>query len=260
MRVMKYSALSQALTLALFMALATPAWAHFGMIIPDRNIIEKNDPKTVNLHYLFWHPMENQGMDLARPVEAGCLFAGQKVDMLASLKEKKVGQRVIWSAGLPIRKPADYVFYMSPAPYWESAEDKFIVHYTKTVVSALGVQEGWDQPVGQKVEIIPLTRPYGLYAGNAFSGRAVFKGKPLAGAEVEVEFYNPDGKRKAPGDTYVAQVVKTDLNGQFVWSFPWPGWWGLAVLTDDDQTIKRDGQDKKVEVGGVLWVYVHPVK
>jgi cobalt/nickel transport protein len=249
-----------ALALTLGLALAAPALAHFGMIIPDRNIVGKEDPKTVNLHYLFWHPMENQGMDLAKPLEAGCLFAGQKVDMLASLKEKKVAQKTTWTASLAIKKPADYIFYLNPAPYWEPAEDKFIVHHTKTIVSALGAQEGWEQPVGQKVEIIPLARPYGLYAGNAFSGQVLFKGKPLAGAEVEVEFYNEGGKRKAPGDAYTTQVVKTDLNGQFTWSFPWAGWWGLAALTDDDEPLKKDGQDKKVEVGGVLWLYVHPVK
>jgi cobalt/nickel transport protein len=248
------------LTLVVCLALAVPACAHFGMIIPDRNIVDKNDPKTVNLHYLFWHPMENQGMEMARPVEAGCFFAGQKVDLLPFLKEKKVAQKSTWIARLPINKPADYVFHMTTAPYWEPAEDKFVVHYTKTVVSVLGAQEGWDQPLGQKVEIIPLTRPYCLYAGNVFSGRVLFKGKPLAEVEVEVEFYNPAGKRKAPGDAYVVQVVKTDANGQFVWSFPWAGWWGMAALAGDDEPMKKDGYDKKIEVGGVLWLYVHSAK
>jgi cobalt/nickel transport protein len=117
------------LTLALGLALAAPALAHFGMIIPDRNIVAKEDPKTVNLHYLFWHPMENQGMDMAKPLEVGCLVAGEKADMLASLKEKKVAKRTTWTASLPIRKPADYIFFLTPAPYWEPAEDKFIIHH-----------------------------------------------------------------------------------------------------------------------------------
>ena len=246
--------------MALALTLAAPAAAHFGMIIPDRSIIAKDDPKSVNLHYLFWHPMENQGMDLARPLAVGCLFAGQKADLTPSLKEKKVGQRLTWVASLPIRKPADYIFYMDPAPYWEPAEDKFIIHHAKTVVSALGAQEGWDQPVGQRVEIIPLTRPYGLYAGNSFTGRVLMKGQPLANCRVEIEFYNLDGKRKPPAEAYTAQVVKTDAAGQFTWTFPWAGWWGLAALTEDDQPMKKDGQDKKVEVGGVLWLYAAPVK
>ena len=69
-----------------------------------------------------------------------------------------------------------------------------------------------------------------------------------------------NGKRKAPGEAYVAQVVKTDANGQFTWTLPWSGWWGFAALTEDDQKMQKDGQDKAVEVGGVIWIYAHPVK
>ncbi len=247
------------LSLSLLWA-APPAAAHFGMIIPERNTVEAKDPKTVGLSFMFWHPMENQGMDLAQPAEAGVLVGGKKTDLLPGLKAQKKGQRQTWAGSLTIKQPGDYIVYMNPAPYWEPSEDKFIIHYTKTVVSALGLMEGWDQPVGQKIEITPLTRPYGLWAGNSFSGRVVFKGQPLANADVEVEFYNPDGKRKAPGDPYVAQVVKTDANGQFTWTLPWPGWWGFAALTEDDQKMQKDGQEKTVEVGGVIWIYAHPVK
>ncbi len=236
---------------------AQPALAHFGMIIPDRPLVEKEDPKTINLQFRFWHPMENQGLELGKPQEAGYMLGGQKHDLLASLKEVKVQGHATWAASLPIKKPGDYIFYMTPPPYFEPAEDKFIIHYTKTVVGVLNKQEGWDNPVGQKMEIIPVTRPYGLYAGNTFSGQVLFKGKPLANSEVEVEFFNADGQRKAPGEAYVAQVVKTDANGLFTWGLPWPGWWGFAALTEDTQTMKKDGKDKKVELGGVLWVYAH---
>ena len=37
------------------------------------------------------------------------------------------------------------MFYMEPKPYWEPAEDCFIIHYTKTVVTAFGDDEGWDR-------------------------------------------------------------------------------------------------------------------
>ncbi|MFH1035157.1 MAG: DUF4198 domain-containing protein [Pseudomonadota bacterium] len=239
---------------------AQPAYAHFGMIIPERNLVGKEDPKTIHFQMRFWHPMENQGLELGKPLEAGYLLGGQKHDLLASLKEAKVDGHATWAGSLAIKKPGDYVFYLTPPPYFEPAEDKFIIHYTKTVVGVLNLQEGWDQPVGQKMEIMPLTRPYGLYAGNAFSGRVLFKGQPLADCEVEVEFFNSDGKRPAPGEAYVSQLVKTDANGVFTWALPWPGWWGFAALHDDDQKVKKDGHDKSVELGGVLWIYAHPVK
>ena len=53
-----------------------------------------------------------------------------------------------WSADYQIRRPGDYTFFLTPSPYWEPVEDKFIVHYTKVCVNALGLEQGWDQPLG----------------------------------------------------------------------------------------------------------------
>jgi nickel transport protein len=248
-----------AMSVAVLVLIASPAWAHFGMIIPDRNLVGKSDPKVINLQLMFWHPMENHGMNLAKPQAAGVMLEGKKRDLTGQLKPAQLRGKQIWTLSLPIRRPGDYIFYMTPQPYWEAAEDCFIIHYTKTVVDALGYEEGWDRPVGTKIEIIPLSRPYGLWAGNSFTGKVLYKGKPLAGTAVEVEFFNPQGKHHAPADAYVTQVVNTDQNGVFTYAMPWGGWWGFAALTTDDAKLKKDGKDKSVEVGGVIWVYAHPV-
>jgi len=243
---------------ALVLIMASPALAHFGMVIPDKNLVGKSDPKVVNLQLMFWHPMENHGMDLVKPQEGGVLLDGKKTNLTNRLEPRKVQGKTTWTLSQKIRRPGDYIFYMTPQPYWEPAEDCFIIHHTKTVVDALGAEEGWDQPVGSKIEIIPLARPYGLWAGNSFTGQVLYKGKPLAGAPVEVEFYNPAGKKTTPANAYITQVVNTDQNGVFSYTMPWAGWWGFAALTTDDVKLKKDGQDKAVEVGGVIWVYAHP--
>ncbi|MCB2227028.1 MAG: DUF4198 domain-containing protein [Desulfarculaceae bacterium] len=246
------------LCLALLCLAASPALAHFGMIIPDKNLVGKSDPKVVSAKLMFWHPMEDVGMSLAKP-RAGVLLDGKKTDLSDSLKPLSLGGKQAWSLSLPIRRPGDYILYMTPQPYWEPAEDCFIIHHAKTVVDALGAEEGWDRPVGTKIEIIPLTRPYGLYAGNSFTGKVIYKGKPLAGAMVEVEAYSPGGKRRAPAPAYITQVVNTDQNGVFTYTMPWGGWWGFAALVTDDAKLKKDGKDKDVELGGVLWLYAYPL-
>ncbi len=247
--------LTAALTLCLL--LTTPALAHFGMVIPNANLL--NRPGVVSLDYRFWHPMEGQGMNLVKPSEAGVLVKGKKTSLLPLLKEKKVSGFTTWQAQYPVKAPGDYIFYMTPQPYWEPSEDCFIIHYTKTVVDALQAEEGWDAAVGLPMEIVPLSKPFGLYAGNSFTGRVLYKGKPLANAEVEVEFYNAGGKLKAPAGAYVTQLVKSDGNGLFSWSIPWPGWWGFAALrTAEDFKLKHEGKDKDVELGGVIWIYAHP--
>jgi len=246
------------LALAALFALAVPALAHFGMVVPDKNIVAKDGAKSVALDIRFWHPMENQGMNLEKP-RLELWARGKKQDVSAALAPVTMDAKQAWKADWAVKAPGVHVFAMTPPPYWEPAEDKYIIHLTKTVVAALGDDDGWDKPVGLKLEIAPLVKPFALYAGNVFTGKALFKGKPLANAEVEVEFFNKDGKLKAPDDAYVTQTVKTDASGVFSYAAPWEGWWGFAVLHDDDVKMKKDGKDKAVELGGVLWVYFHPV-
>jgi cobalt/nickel transport protein len=75
---------------------------------------------------------------------------------------------------------------MEPKPYWEPAEDSYIVHYTKTYVSAFDDDAGWDAERGLRTEIVPLSKPFGLWEGNVFQGIVKLAGEPVPYAEVEV--------------------------------------------------------------------------
>ncbi|MFZ5426590.1 MAG: DUF4198 domain-containing protein [Thermodesulfobacteriota bacterium] len=246
------------IALVFVLAFALPASAHFGMVVPDRNLAGKDGPKAVELDIRFWHPMENQGMNLEKP-KLETITGVKRQDISQLLAENPVDGRKAWKATFPVKSPGVVTFAMTPPPYWEPAEDKYIVHLTKTIVSAFGDEEGWDKPAGLKMEIVPMVKPFALYAGNVFTGKVLFKGKPLANADVEVEFYNKDGALKAPDGAYVAQTVKTDAGGVFTYAAPWAGWWGFAALTDDDVKMKKDGKDKPVELGAVFWAYFHPL-
>jgi cobalt/nickel transport protein len=149
---------------------------------------------------------------------------------------------------------------MEPEPYWEPAEDCFIVHYTKTVVTAFGVDEGWDAEIGLKTEIVPLSKPYGLYAGNVFQGIVKMDGKPVPYAQVEVEYYNEDRKAEAPTAYMITQTIKADQNGVFTYAAPKAGWWGFAALGTAKENLKYRGEDKEVEIGAVIWVRFHDWK
>ena len=197
-------------------------------------------------------------MELVKPNKCDVVINGKKKDLLSSLKETKVMDRKAWTVNYKINRPGVYSFYMEPKAYWEPAEDCYIVHYTKTIVAAFGYEEGWDRRVGLKTEIIPLTRPFGLYAGNVFQGIVMLDGKPVPCAQVEVEYYNKDGKAKAPTDYMVTQVIKADKNGVFTYAAPVAGWWGFAALNSADYKLKHNGQDKDVELGAVLWVKFEP--
>ena len=236
------------------------AGAHFQGLIPSDDMITQSEDKTISLGLIFFHPFEGHYMNMVKPGQFGVLFRGKKESLLNTLTEKKAGGFSTWQTTYKARRPGDCIFYVEPRPYWEPAEDCFIVHYTKVIVNAFGVEEGWDEEVGLKTEIIPLTRPYGLYTGNVFQGVVKVKGKPAPFTEVEVEYYNKAGKLKASADPFITQVIKTDVNGVFTYAMPRAGWWTFAALNEDDEKIIHEGKPKSVEIGAVLWVKTHDMK
>jgi cobalt/nickel transport protein len=204
-------------------------------------------------------------MEMAKPKQFGVMTGGAKTDLIDTLtqaKAKGAGQKEglsYWKTEYSIKRPGDYTFYVEPEPYWEPAEDTFIVHYTKVCVNALGLEEGWDTPLGLEAEIIPKTRPYGLWTGNVFTGQVLIKGKPAADVEVEIEYLNSSKENRKPvhlpSDPFITQVVKTDSNGLFTYAMPRAGWWGFAALSTADRTINKDGADKPVEIGAIYWIH-----
>lgn len=243
----------------LLLVLSGQAMAHFGMVIPSTPVVEEQDGATITVELSFSHPMEMVGMPLAKP-SIQVIVDGKAEDIGNTLQAVKIMDNEAWRIQYTIARPGVYAFVMEPQPYWEPAEDCFIIHYTKTYVAAFGEEEGWDEPVGVKTEIVPLTRPFGNYAGNVFQGMVLLDGKPVPGAEVEVEYYNRDGKYAAPNEYLVTQVVKADANGVFTYGIPFAGWWGFAALNTSDEKMVRDGESKDVELGAVLWAeFVSPV-
>lgn len=232
-------------------------YGHFQMIVPSANIVEEQKYSSIALELLFCHPFEGTMMNMVKPVQFGVFINGEKKeDLITTIKENKIDGFSTWKTDYRLKQPGDYVFYLEPAPYWEPAEEKFIVHYTKTVVNGFGLQEGWNTEIGLETEIIPLTRPYGLYAGNIFCGLVKVNGKPAPFTDVEIEYYNIDKKYTAPSEPFITQVVKTDGEGVFMYAMPKPGWWGFAALSER-KTKLLNPQDKKeypVEIGAVIWV------
>ncbi len=228
--------------------------AHFGMVIPSDNMVMQDDSRKVELVLSFSHPFEMNGMPLVKPLEFFMVKDGKKQDLNAALQETKVMGHKAWKTGVAIKRPGAYTFVMEPQPYWEPAEDCFIVHYTKTIIVAFGDDEGWDSEVGLKTEIIPLSKPFGLYAGNVFQGIVKLDGRVVPYAEVEVEYFNEDKKAHAPSDYMVTQTVKADGNGVFTYAAPVAGWWGFAALNTSNKKMMHNNEEKDIELGAVLWV------
>ena len=219
-------------TIACILGFSAPASAHFQEIIPSADVLE--DGGTVTLDMVFTHPFEGGPvMDMKKPEKLGVLFGGKTVDLLPRITEKPVDGKEAWTVSCDLKEPGAAIFYVEPQPYWEPAEGKYIVHYSKVVVDSYASGEGWDALVGLPAEIQPLTRPTGVWTGNVFSGVVLKDGTPAPFAEIEVEFIN-DGAVEAPNDAFITQVIKADVNGTFSYAMPRAGWWGFAALLEGD--------------------------
>ena len=236
---------------------ATPAFAHYGMIIPHDPMISQEDGRSVDLTMSFSHPFEMDGMMLDKPVSFSVTHEGTTTDLLGELESATVMDDAGYTLNFPLNRPGTYVFAMEPQPYWEPAEDAFIVHYTKTYVTAFGDDEGWDTELGLKTEIVPLSKPFGLWEHNVFQGIVKMDGEAVPYAEVEVEFFNDGAGATVPDELMITQTVKADANGVFTYAPPSDGWWGFAALNTADYTLTEEtsGEEKAVELGAVIWVH-----
>jgi len=238
------------------------ATAHFQVLKPSKDIVTREGSKALHLDIRFTHPME-QGpvMEMGEPAQFGVLVDGERRSLMNALEEHTVDGNTAYTADYSVKNPGDHVFYIEPAPYWEPTEGKMIVHYTKVVVNALGLQQGWGRMVGFPVEIKPLTRPYGLWTGNLFRGVVLRDGKPVPGAEIEVEFYNEGDQVEPPSSPFITQVIKADEDGVFSYAIPREGWWGFAALTEGPEKVEApNGDDVPVEQGGLIWIHARDME
>lgn len=240
---------------ALALSLPVAATAHFQELIPTSEILEEEDARELRLQLTFTHPMEGgPAMAMGEPIAFGVLAPDGRADLKDRLQSVTVDDQPAYAASYTIGEPGDYLFFLEPAPYWEPAEGKLLVHFTKTVVSAFGGGGDWDARVGTPVEIVPLTRPYGLWTGNVFQGVVYQADQPVPFAEVEVEWRN-DGSVTPPADAFVTQVIKADANGTFTYAMPRAGWWGFAALLDGPEPLPNPaGELVPVEMGALIWV------
>lgn len=232
------------------------AGGHFLELIPDHALLDSATGNRLRLALTFTHPASGgPAMAMDRPERFGVVGPRGRQDLLEELQSATVDGQRAWRVDYQLRSPGDHVFFVEPAPYWEPAEGRLIVHYTKVVVDGFGGTPGWEAPVGLPVEIRPLTRPYALWTGNVFRGVVTRDGEPVPYAPVEVAWHN-DGSLRPPPEAFQVQELRADGQGVFAYGIPRAGWWGFAALLEADRAgAGPSGEPVPVELGGLIWVH-----
>ncbi|HKA07239.1 MAG TPA: DUF4198 domain-containing protein, partial [Gemmataceae bacterium] len=175
---------------------ATPACAHYHMLLPDRHSVKTGDKVIVT--YQFGHPFEHELFDAEKPAKAVAFDPVQKsVDLLPSFEKVEVpgreGKKV--AAYRFTFQPAgrgDYTIIVESPPIW-MADEKHFFHDICRVTIHVDAQKGWDYRFVDPAQfsITPLTRPYGLRSGMIFQSHVLAPGTGFTQSHlVEIERYN----------------------------------------------------------------------
>ena len=247
------------------------AQAHFQMLQVDGYIRSKGGPITLSMP--FSHPSHGGPvMNITAPESLTVTHKGKTKDLTSELTalnwKGTKGTATAYKAETKLRGIGDYVFNLTPAPYFEVNEDSYIQQFTKTIINVGGLPTDWDKPSNAVAEIIPDSQPYGVYAGGLFTGVVVANGRPKAGVNVEVEYLNHAVNTSADGFDNEAFVeypfenlsivtLKTDENGRFFFGLPHAGYWGFAALGVGDKKVHKS---KALSQDAVLWIQAHQLK
>ena len=259
--------LSAAIGVAALLAPLAAA-AHFQLVYtPEVNLTKAGN---VPVKLIFWHPFENgHVMDMGEVIDFYAVNRGKKIDLKDTLKQIKFegseNTATAYDASVPLKRSGDYVLVAVPSPYYEESEDIYIQQIAKSYLNLNEVPTDWMEPQGLPTEIIPLNKPTNIVAGSTFTGRVMADGKPVPGAEIEVEYMaaEPSMDENKPKDPTAspmpggALVAVSDDNGYFTFGIPKAGFWGFAALGSGNT---KEHEGKELSQDAVIWVRAFDVK
>lgn len=244
--------------LILLALLPAAAPAAVGVLLPSDDLIGPGDNPAVTLQLRLYDPLGRRFEAAGKPQRLGVQLLGEETSLLAAVKPAEGVSPAAWAAPQSVKRPGDYTFAVEFAPLWAAAEEQFLVHSAKVCVNAVGLEEGWDEPVGLEAEIVPLARPYGLGVGSLFSGQVLLKGEPVPYAMVEIATLGPGPDSPPAGPPplppYLVQKVRADADGVFHAAMPRPGWWGFTATVDAERTLRRETEELPVALVTSFWV------
>ncbi|NMX21901.1 nickel transporter [ANME-1 cluster archaeon GoMg4] len=211
-------------------------------VTPEDYIAELGDTKTV---YIMWgHPYEHISFNMAstpevsvrKPDGAVLPLTTTQITVDGMDEDGNLGTFVAYKASFTVDQMGDSVVFVR----YED-EDEKLTDYVKAIIHC-GVEawEGWDAEIGQKAEIVPFTRPYGLEEGFVFTGTALYDGNALSDKIVEVEMYHTMDLGKEVVETaetmfaydppmMFTRVTKTNAAGEFAYTLDEQGIWFVGV-------------------------------
>jgi uncharacterized GH25 family protein len=237
--------------------LALPAQAHRAWLLPSATVLSGNDLWVTvdaaisnDLFYFEHHPMQLDGLTITAPDGSVAKPANAATGRYRASFDVKIDQPGTYRIAVlnqgafvrykqdgpdkRMRVTADEIATRIPA----GASDVRITQSQgriETFVTTGKPTETALQPTGKGLELVPVTHPNNLLAGEESKFKLLLDGAPAAGLAVEVV---PGGIRYR--DQLNSFKVTTDATGAFAIRWPTPGmYWFSASVQDDKASIKN---------------------
>lgn len=293
------------MALLTLIGMSQSAWADFALILPDRISVDeqwkspqkksvKTPPSMVlTIHLITLEPFTGKASALHLPQSFTALRfhdeTNDRTEHLSILKEIMLYGEQGYQAEVALPVPGVYHFILQTKAIWQADRDRFIQHVSKLQIPAFGSSEGWDKAADLPFEIVPMTRPSGLYAGMSFTGQVLYEGKPVPNAMIEASWLNtaikadihpmptpeemarfasqasPATKKQhlvaSPLPWQAVQEIKADSQGIFTFTCPQSGWWVFATTRPSNNPLQDpSGKLKELDIKTAFWVFFEQSK
>lgn len=244
------------LILLSILACAPAALGHFPILIHDGDIAATNGPVTIL--FATGHPFELEMEPAERPSRLRWLDRrGRATDVSADLTRtlfRGYANGVAWQ--YTFDPPMDDLLVALDSEATVDSRQKTLYREYVKLWLHRGRQANWHQRTGQPLEIVPLTRPYGLQPGMTFTGRLMHEDQPVPDTEVYFEKLNDSPPDPVPPEPLVTFVVRTDAEGRFALTLNAPGWWIIGAYSDDLGSTTHNGERWELEGFAGAWLKV----
>ncbi|HYG05605.1 MAG TPA: DUF4198 domain-containing protein [Stenotrophomonas sp.] len=268
---MKRTSLATVLAAAALLALAPAAFAHKAWLLPSQTVIAGEKPwisvdaaVSNDLFYLNHVPLRLDGLVITAPDGSQVQPQNAATGKFRSVFDVELTQTGTYrlsviNAGLMASWKQD-----GKPKRWRGSEASFATEVPKDaqdlqVSQQLGRIETFVtngapnqtalKPSGKGLELVPVTHPNDLFAGEAATFALHIDGKPAPGLEVEIirggtRYRNAQDEIKAT----------TDAQGRFSVTWPEAGMYWLEASTEDKNTSVKQARQRRLSYVATLEV------
>ena len=265
--------MKRSLTLAMALASALPlsAFAHKAWLQPSQTVIAGQNPWITvdaavsnDLFYFNHVPLRTEGLAITAPdgskVDAQNLATGKYRTVFdVELKQQGTYRIAVVNSGLfgtweengkPKRWRGTPATFATEVP--KDAKNLQVsqsVGRIETFVTNGSPNDTALKTSGEGLELVPVTHPNDLFAGEPAKFRMLKDGKPASGLEFEV---TRGGTRYRNAQDEIK--VTTDANGEFSVTWPEAGMYWLETTAQDDKTSLPQARQRRLSYVATLEV------